>query len=215
MALINGIYVFVEDESLDMNLECTEHPVEEGTEITDHIQRKSVEITLKGKIVDYDDTLSWEDSTIVSVNATTALDKLKQLQKSGSLITYVGRNAQSNLQIQSFSTTHPNTVWGGCEFDMTLKELRVAQPAYTEDYSAGCAGTQQVEQGENGEIYHIVKLGDKLWNLVSENYKILKPFFSSVSEKCAWVMEQNPHAFSVSGDIDSLMAGEKILMGLR
>ena len=41
MALINGIYVFVEDESLDMNLECTEHPVEEGTEITDHIQRKS------------------------------------------------------------------------------------------------------------------------------------------------------------------------------
>ena len=61
MALINGIYVFVEDESLDMNLECTEHPVEEGTEITDHIQRKSVEITLKGKIVDYDDTVSWED----------------------------------------------------------------------------------------------------------------------------------------------------------
>ena len=74
MALINGIYVFVEDESLDMNLECTEHPVEEGTEITDHIQRKSVEITLKGKIVDYDDTVSWEDSTIVRVNATTALD---------------------------------------------------------------------------------------------------------------------------------------------
>ena len=105
MALINGFYVFVEDESLDYDMEVTSHPVEDGIEITDHIQRKAVSISLSGKIVNYSDTVAYNDDRIKEVKAAQVLDAIKQLQRSGELITYVGRNAQNNLQIHSFSTS--------------------------------------------------------------------------------------------------------------
>ena len=219
MALINGFYVFVEDESLDYDMEVTSHPVEDGIEITDHIQRKAVSISLSGKIVNYSDTVAYNDYRIKEVKAAQVLDAIKQLQRSGELITYVGRNAQNNLQIHSFSTSHPNTVWGGCEFDMTLKELRVAKPAYTEEKgevnSVASGGTQQVENGENEEVYHTVKKGDCVWNLVTKNYKTLKPTFPTVMEKCNWVMSKNPNAFSRKGDFRTLQTGKKLLIGLR
>lgn len=219
MALINGFYVFVEDESLDYDMEVTSHPVEDGIEITDHIQRKAVSISLSGKIVNYSDTVAYNDDRIKEVKAAQVLDAIKQLQRSGELITYVGRNAQNNLQIHSFSTSHPNTVWGGCEFDMTLKELRVAKPAYTEEKgevnSVASGGTQQVENGENEEVYHTVKKGDCVWNLVTKNYKTLKPTFPTVMEKCNWVMSKNPNAFSRKGDFRTLQTGKKLLIGLR
>lgn len=215
MALINGFYVFVEDESLDYDMEVTSHPVEEGVEITDHVQRKAVSISIKGKIVNYSDTVSYDDNRIHEVGAGQVLDTLKRLQRNGELITYVGRNAQSNLQIHSFSTSHPNTVWGGCEFDMTLKELRVAQPAYVSLEGKRDGGEQQVDKGENKEVYHVVKKGDCVWNLVVKNYKTLKPTFPTVMQKCNWVMEKNPYAFSRKGDFRTLQIGRKLLIGLR
>lgn len=219
MALINGFYVFVEDESLDYDMEVTSHPVEDGIEITDHIRRKAVSISLSGKIVNYSDTVAYNDDRIKEVKAVQVLDAIRQLQRSGELITYVGRNVQNNLQIHSFSTSHPNTVWGGCEFDMTLKELRVAKPAYTEVKeevkSVASGGTQQVEKGENEEVFHTVKKGDCIWNLVTKDYKTLKPTFPTVMEKCNWVMSKNPDAFSRKGDFRTLQIGKKLLIGLR
>lgn len=213
MALINGLYVFVENEDVEFETEVTSHPVEEGVEITDHVQRKSVTISISGKIVNYSDTVAYDDSRIHEVGATQVLDTIKQLQRTGGLVTYVGRNAQSNLQIHSFSTSHPNTVWGGCEFSMTLKELRVAKPAFVDGNTNG--GTQQVDKGDNEKVYHVVKKGDCVWNLVTKNYKTLGPKFPTVMEKCNWVMEQNPYAFSRKGDFRTLQIGRKLLIGLR
>ena len=102
---------------------------------------------------------------------------------------------------------------------MTLKELRVAKPAYTEEKgevnSVASGGTQQVENGENEEVYHTVKKGDCVWNLVTKNYKTLKPTFPTVMEKCNWVMSKNPNAFSRKGDFRTLQTGKKLLIGLR
>ena len=91
MATINNLYVFVEDESLEHDVESTSHPVEKGVDLTDHIQRKPIVITIKGKIVDHN-----------GAKASDILNKIKQLQLSGSLIYYLGRNSANNMQIQSF-----------------------------------------------------------------------------------------------------------------
>ena len=203
MALINNLYIFVESEDVTRDVESTSHPVEKGVEITDHIQRTPEELSLSGKIVDYE-----------NMKASDILDKIQSLKNSGSLITYVGRNALSNLQIQSFSTSHPYTNWGGCDFSMTLKEVRIAKPAYTATKQNN-GGTQQVSKGENENVYHTVKKGDCIWNLVTKQYKSLEPKFSSTMKKCEWVMEQNQSAFSRKGDFRTLQIGKKILIGYR
>lgn len=122
MALINGIYVFVDGDGEDVRreVESTTHPVEQGIEITSTIRNKPLEISIRGKIVD-----------VGSTKASEIITKIENLAKKGSLIKYVGRVTASNMQIQSFNTTHPNTNAGGADFDMSLKEVRIAKSAYT------------------------------------------------------------------------------------
>lgn len=204
MALLNNLYVFVDGsgENVTHDVESTSHPVEKGSDFTDHVRRNPVELSINGKIVDSN-----------GMKASEILAKIKELQKSGSLITYIGRNSFTNMQIQGFSTSHPNTNWGGCDFDMTLKEVRIAKPAYTAQKNKG--GTQQVDKGENENVYHTVKKGDCIWNLVTKQYKSLEPKFGTTMKKCEWVMEQNQSAFSRKGDFGTLQIGKKILIGLR
>lgn len=121
MALLNNLYIFVEDEDVSKKVESTSHPVEKGIEITDTIRRQATVLSLSGYIVDTG-----------SVKASAIETKINQLKDKGSLITYTGRNVFSNMQIQSFDTSYPNTVWGGCKFSMELKEVRIAKSAYTE-----------------------------------------------------------------------------------
>lgn len=204
MALINNLYVFVESEDVDRGVESTSHPVEQGVDITDHIKKNPTQLSIQGKIVSRG-----------GLKASDILDKITQLKNSGSLITYVGRNALSNMQIQSFSTSHPNTVWGGCEFSMTLKEVRIAKPAYNASTNKNNGGTQQIDKGENKNVYHTVKKGDTIWTLVTKQYKSLEPKYSKVMDKCNYVMNQNPHAFSRKGDFRTLQIGKKILIGYR
>lgn len=201
MALLNNLTIFVENEEVSKNVESTSHPVEKGIEFTDHIQRKPLELSISGKIVD-----------VSGMKAKDILQQIEQLKNKGSLITYTGRNLLSDMQIQSFSTTHPNTVWGGCEFSMTLKEVRIAKPAYTEQKNGGM---QQLVKGANNSVYHTVKKGDCIWNLVTKQYKSLEPKYSNTMDKCNWVMSQNQSAFSRKGDFRTLQIGKKILIGYR
>ena len=207
MALLNNIWVFVENEDLTHDVELSSHKVETGIDLTDHVRRKPVTLSISGKIVNHG-----------NVKASEALTKLRELQKSGSLITYVGRNTVSSLQISSFSTSYPYTNWGGCDFSMSLQEVRIAKAAYTAPKSTtnvSNAGTQQVSKGENTNVYHIVKKGDCIWNLVSKQYKSLKPTYKKTMDKCNWVMSQNQSAFSRKGDFRTLQIGKKILIGYR
>jgi len=205
MSLLNNLYIFVEDESLSHDVESSSHPVEKGVSITDHIQRKPYELSLKGKIVDHD-----------GMNASEIVAKIKELQKSGSLIDYAGRNALSNMQIQSFSTTHPYTNWRGCDFNMSLMEVRIAKPAFDET-TINNGGTQQVDEGGSDAVYHTVKNGDCAWNLYTKQYKnvILPDGTRSTMDKCDWLMEHNKNAFSKQGDFRTLQTGRKILVGYK
>lgn len=119
MALLNGMYIHVTDEQLSRDVETTSHPVESGIPLTDTVRAKPFVISLSGKIVDYGD-----------MKASEVLSKLNALKDSGSLIEYRGRNVAANMQIQSLNTTHPNTNHGGADFDMELKEVRIAKSAY-------------------------------------------------------------------------------------
>lgn len=47
MALINGIYIHVTNESINTEAEASEHSIENGSDITDHIKIKPAEAYAK------------------------------------------------------------------------------------------------------------------------------------------------------------------------
>lgn len=209
MATINGMYIFVESESVDAGVEVTERPVETGIAISDHVKRNATVLTLSGEIV--------------GSNAANILAQIKKLQREGGVCSYSGRNTFSNCLITSFSTSHPNTIWGGCEFSMTLKEIRVASTSYdpTKNKPTTKTGTQQVvAQSKVTNVYHTIKSGDYIWSLVeapNAPYKSLSrpPINGKSYSACDWVMAMSPDAFSRKGDFRTLQLNRKVIVGQR
>lgn len=208
MALINNNYVLAKNESVTYESNSTSHPIEEGIDITDHVQRKPISLSISGVISDTSNKKSAE-----------IIESIKNLQISGSLIKYIGRISLGNMQIQSFNTDYEYKNWGGCTFDMELKEVRIAKSAYDAAKSTALTkkqtSSQQVSQGDISKVYHTVKKGDCVWNLVTKQYKDLKPTYSKTMDKCNWVMNQNPDAFSRKGDFGTLKIGAKLYVGHR
>lgn len=167
MAYINNFYVFVESENITRGVQVSQHPVEQGLDITDNVKRSPISLSISGEIV--------------GNNASTVLSSLQSLHHSGKYVKYSGRNIVKNAIIETFDTGHPNTITGGCSFNMTIKEIRVANSAYTAptvSSSSGSGvntkkptqnGTQQVQSNTSSK-YYTVKKGDCLWNIAKAYY---------------------------------------------
>lgn len=199
MATLNGLYIFVIDENTSFEVDVTEHPVETGIEISDHVKRKATILTLSGEIV--------------GNNAASIVSKIKQINQNGIICNYSGRTTMNNCLITGFFPGHVNTIWGGCKFSMTLKEIRTASTSYKKTKNdTNKAGTQQIKNNSKEEyVYHIVKKGDTIWDLVASVAAPYKKYALS----CAEVMKLNPEAFSRPGDFTTLQIGQKIIVGRR
>ena len=125
MALINNIYITVEDEQFSRSSSITQHPTEQGLPTTDSARSEPNGLSISGKIVDTD-----------QYKSEMAIEKIDELRKNGSIIKYAGRHTAGNFMIKSFNTGQPNTLWGGAEFDMELVEVRIAKNAYNPAKSA-------------------------------------------------------------------------------
>lgn len=69
-------------------------------------------------------------------------------------------------------------------------------------------GTQQVTKGKGTAVYHTVKKGECVYNLVNKTYK-------SLNTSVSWVINNNPKCFSRKGDATTLQIGKKLLMGYK
>lgn len=212
MALLNNMYIQVVDEQHITGVDSTSHSVEKGLDITDTVRARPKELSLSGKIVNAG-----------NMEATDIIKKIESLMNSGSLIKYQGRRTLNNMQIQSFNHSHPYTNSGGCDFEITLKKVRIAKPAskaktkkkkttkfkgklITQAKTSG--GTKQVTTGSKSAVYHTVKKGNTVYTLVNTNYK-------SLGKTVQWVVDNNPKCFSKKGDPTTLIIGSKLLMGYK
>lgn len=159
MAYINNYYVFIggDGESVKRSTSISDHSVEEGMVITDHVQRDPLEIQLSGYLVGSD--------------AETIKTNLEKLQKDGSYVKYIGKEILSKAVITDFDTSRTIEIDGGMEFSMTIREIRVAVSAYTGSTSGKTvkSGTQQVVKN-NDTVYHTVKKGDTLYSIALMYY---------------------------------------------
>lgn len=153
MAMINNYYVWVKDETFKRGVSVSKHPVEKGLDITDNVKREPVTISIKGEIV--------------GSNAKQVMDKITALHQSGKYVKYIGRNILSNAIIEDFETDHPNTIWGGCSFTMTIREIRVAKsPLVVRRTSV----KKQVKAASTTKRTYTVKKGDTLWAIAKKYY---------------------------------------------
>lgn len=159
MALINDIYVFIETEDVNREIEASSHPVEEGIDLTDHVRRSPLVLSLAGELVGsgYEEDIS----------------ELERMQKSGELVEYIGVNMITDAIITKFSTAHSGEIWGGCRFTMELQEIRIASSPFTE--GSGNYAEQQIEEepepaAETPIRTHTVKSGDTLWAIAKAYY---------------------------------------------
>lgn len=161
-----------------------------------------------------------ETSTITASenrSAAWVIECLNNWANSGALVVYEGRNYLQNYQIKNFHTGHPNEVTGGAEFTLTLKQFKSATNSYTEANGAvSSGGMQQIENGDNSEVWYDVQIGDSLYNLISQYGNLKRDPINGVEYSAIdWIIKKNPHAFDDTSDCSTLKALEKILLGYR
>lgn len=103
----------VESEMGDYSAEVTDKPVEQGADISDHMKINNANINLNGVITEEDESM---------------LHQLKELQKTKEPFTYVGRQTLDNVVIENISPNYSVENAEGFDFDIQLKQIRIAYP---------------------------------------------------------------------------------------
>lgn len=114
MPMLGDIFLnMVEEDAPNKSVKSTDHPIESGENITDHIARNAVPMTLKGLIVGND--------------AEQRRMKLENYMYSGTLLNYSYRTSLKNLIIESFTPIYVVEVGNGFKFELTVKQIRIAK----------------------------------------------------------------------------------------
>lgn len=122
------------------SVKSTDHPVEEGADITDHIKRQPYRMEISGVVTGKD--------------AGVKLRRLELYQENGVPVTYVCRNWVGGVIIENFNSVHDATNKGAFNFTMTLKLINRASasqlegldlPATVQVKAVGNKGLQQAQ----------------------------------------------------------------------
>jgi LysM repeat protein len=142
----------VKSEKYDEAIKSTDHPIEDGESIVDHIEKTPVTLEITGVIAGSD--------------AQARLNKLRSYMNSGKLLKYVYKTSISNVIIESMPHDHiVDIAGGGFEFSIKLKQISLAKasilakPKQTAPKSN--KGIQQPKGATPLKIYVVVR-GDNL-----------------------------------------------------
>ena len=207
MALLNGMYIFVESEDTGRAFDISQHPVDKGLPVTDCVNRKPATLDISGIIPNNPDDI---------YECENKRQKIVQLASSGSLVTYQNANYYIDCLISNFQTTHTAEIGGAMGFSMTIQEVLFAKSPYDESKKISAKQTIQeapvtVETGETQYVIHIVEPGDTIWDLCIKDDAPYKQYGWSVEK----VLQENPDCFSTPGDARTMQIGTELAVGYR
>lgn len=119
----------VQEETPERSAEVTEHPVEKGTDVADHVRPKPFQMNITG--------------VVAGPDAPKRLSILSKYYNTGQILTYIGRNWINDLVIEEFASSHNVEVRDGFVFDITLKQVRIASLATAVNTAPDPAKEQQ------------------------------------------------------------------------
>lgn len=115
MPYINGVILdVITDVAVSETSETTDHALEDGEQITDHVKANPITITLKGVILD---------------EAESKVLQLRKYREEGEKIAYDYMSPLQNMVITSFGRDYNAKIKDGYAFTMTLKQIRVVKVA--------------------------------------------------------------------------------------
>lgn len=92
----------------------TDHALEDGEQITDHIENEPTTIDIDGVILD---------------QAEQKVLRLRRYKETGQLLTFNYITRYDNVVITSFKRRYDKSIKNGYAFSMTLKQIRIAKRA--------------------------------------------------------------------------------------
>lgn len=101
----------IESENPRDSATVTDKPVESGQDVSDHVKQNPSIINLRGQMTE---------------GAVDKLQVLKKYQKEGTLLKYVGRNVYPNMVIEEIDREHGTRNRQGFQFNIRLKQVRIA-----------------------------------------------------------------------------------------
>ncbi|ALS27198.1 LysM domain-containing protein [Paenibacillus sp. 32O-W] len=162
MAKLGGHEIHVISENPIFEIDAPQYPVEKGIDLTDHVERRAVEMEITGKIL--------------GPKAASIRGQLVGAMNAGKLVNFTGRNAFKQALILSFSTEHDHEVANGYRFTAVIREVRIAEPSYpvlsnkatqSQAKSLTSAGKQQLgKQPPSGTPrYHTMRRGESMYSI--------------------------------------------------
>jgi LysM repeat protein len=181
MPYLNDVFInVVYSEDVKGTVKTTDHPVEEGIDVTDHIKKDPEQMRIAG--------------IITGPDASVKMNRLKNYQNSGELLRYSYRNIFTNVIIVELNRIHDADVKGGFKFDITLKEIKIAKSAIVKTIpskktqATTTKGLQQPKGTTPAKIY-VVKQGDTLTKIANQYNVNLQKLY----EKNRGVIGDNPN----------------------
>lgn len=149
MAKLGSIKLSIDSESISNSVDITSYPVEKGSPISDHVQRKPQSINLSGAIIGPD--------------YKSKLQKLRDIMRSGTPITYVGRATAKDVLISSIEDNRDTSMLNGSYVSIQLQFIRIAKTPWKKVKNSG--KKQKVVKKSSTAVYHTIKKGDTYWGL--------------------------------------------------
>lgn len=109
--LENGI---VEKESESYSSSVTSNPIEDGSDINDHVNNAAGTLNISGVII----------------GGEGAVNALKAMRDSRDVMTYIGATRMSNLVFTSLKFDRSYKNKNGASFSATLKQIKTTAPEY-------------------------------------------------------------------------------------
>ncbi|UHA71937.1 LysM peptidoglycan-binding domain-containing protein [Paenibacillus sp. 481] len=109
--------LFVTMEEPQYGVTVSEHNVEKGAPITDHIQKEHTTLRLEGMLLGLDAAKLRQD-------LVTSMER-------GQILRYSGRNLFKGCMITSLSTAHDYSIANGMTFSMMLRQVQLVKPEFT------------------------------------------------------------------------------------
>ncbi|RYI25202.1 hypothetical protein EVU96_24875 [Bacillus infantis] len=97
---------------LGENSSTTDHALEDGEQITDHVESSPITLEVEGIILD---------------KADEKLLKIRKYRQTGEILSFNYRSKLQRVVITSFTPEYDKTVKDGYYFSMSLKQIRVAK----------------------------------------------------------------------------------------
>ncbi|KAB8139262.1 hypothetical protein F9U64_01160 [Gracilibacillus oryzae] len=137
MARLGNVSFFILSESHNYKNTITEHPVEDGNDIADHVGSTPTTFNISGMCTGQD--------------APSKYAQLLELFRKKEPVTYVGRGRINTVVIESFPSDRDADIANGFNFSLTLKQVRIVKTS-TVDLLAPEVRAQVKDVGNAGRV---------------------------------------------------------------